>query len=524
MNASRPGKENSAEIPLALSAANDIIVKESPFTLVRQPTNTILSAVLLCVVETWRWLFPETPSNLGRRRPRYLVLEELEPIIAPAQVFWTGVGDNLTWNDQWNWSTVALPTQNDDVDITGANKFVRVDNPVQVKSLVLDTNGGALGGTGAIDTTDFTWLAGKLSGTGVLYVGGSTTISGGANTLTLEEKVLVCTQLSTWDSGVLEFNASGQLKNQGQFYAQPGATSMTPGANVDGTEGFINYGQFFRTGGIIGDPPPPNLLIDCGFDNVATVGGPFGPGGQVYCYAGEMVFSGDDTSSGSYGASPDATISFTMGTHVMNGVTFNGLGLISVEAFAIVQIPSGGTVTNAGNFKLASGGTIQGSGTESNDALFVNNGAFRWELGTIKELRLTNTFGHTMTFAGVFLDTHTIDSSLLTNLGQMTWESGNIVVSYEEGDSTINNLGDFVITGDDEIKDGGGQQGSAGYLINNTDPQALQQGVIRKTAGAANAATVIEIAVDNYNLIDKGGFNITFAGGLDNHQVGQVKP
>src|SRR5262245_58236477 len=57
------------------------------------------------------------PAGLtARRRP--LDLERLEDRLAPAQVNWTGGGDNTSWNDPLNWSGHQLPTSADDVTIS----------------------------------------------------------------------------------------------------------------------------------------------------------------------------------------------------------------------------------------------------------------------------------------------------------------------------------------------------------------------------------------------------------------------
>jgi hypothetical protein len=75
------------------------------------------------------------PPKPRRRRPE---LEQLEKRDCPSAVSLVASGD---WNDPNIWSTHAVPTQNDDVDLTGAFNVLfngSVNGPTAARTVTLD--------------------------------------------------------------------------------------------------------------------------------------------------------------------------------------------------------------------------------------------------------------------------------------------------------------------------------------------------------------------------------------------------
>jgi hypothetical protein len=266
------------------------------------------------------------PRRAPIRRPSRLVLEELERRWLPAPIAWTGNGDGNTWENANNWSLLRLPTPADDVTIATAGGAISINVNESVGSLTLTSantnlfgvgklttgsltlstaNGGILTGADVVVNGNFTWNQGALGGGGNLSLGGTTTIQGGARTLTLNNRQVANAGTVNWISGNITLAGGTTITNVAgaTFNAKDDFTLNTDGA---GTEVFNNQGSFVKSGAFGGGGTA--TVINCPFNNAAPPGSP-NPA-TVESDAGTLEFQGNGTHTGKFTAGASAAIQF----------------------------------------------------------------------------------------------------------------------------------------------------------------------------------------------------------------------
>lgn len=222
-------------------------------------------------------------------------------------------------------------------------------------------------------TTQFDWLAGKLTGNGTTTVDTTSTFTLGTsaytqNDFTLDSQTLVNNTTANWNKRDLTLANSAQFVNNGTFNANA-TTTMTGGA----TESFVNNGYFFKkTAGTTTTMNVPftnngtvetvsgTLVLQQGIDNgedavIDLGGGTLDPGDTLILeVGGSLIGSG------------------TLAANLVNSGTVspgNSAGIITVEgdytqqAEGTLEIELGGTTPGTGHDQLVVTGTATMNGT-----------------------------------------------------------------------------------------------------------------------------------------------------------------
>src|SRR5262249_8245310 len=135
--------------------------------------------------EFWRRLFAQKHRPRKPGRP-WLLLEALEPRLAPALFTWDGGGDGTTWADPGNWDSPGnnlLAGAADDavINVAGDITIVHDAGTTSIRSLnsseAITLSGGSftLSQNSTIDDT-FTVAGGTLNLPGSLTLGGTGTL------------------------------------------------------------------------------------------------------------------------------------------------------------------------------------------------------------------------------------------------------------------------------------------------------------------------------------------------------------
>jgi len=222
-------------------------------------------------------------------------------------------------------------------------------------------------------TTQFNWLAGKLTGNGTTAVDAAATFTMGtsvyaANDFTLDGQTLINNATANWNKRDLTLANAAEFINNGTFNANA-TTTMNGGETVT----FTNNGNFYK-----------NTLATTTTMNVGFVND-----GLVQVNAGSLVFplgmdNGENTTINLNGgtldpgdelilASGDSLIgSGTLAANLVNGGTVSpgeSPGIITVDgdytqqADGTLEIQLGGTIAGTGYDQLVVTGTATMNGT-----------------------------------------------------------------------------------------------------------------------------------------------------------------
>ncbi|HQY87645.1 MAG TPA: hypothetical protein PK402_03240 [Tepidisphaeraceae bacterium] len=243
-------------------------------------------------------------------------VESLESRRLLAAITWDGGGDGTNWSSPNNWSTNALPGQNDDVTISlPAATNIVLSASASVKSLIVDRpftqSGGTLSVT--IDATfnnTFNWSGGSITGTFKISSSGVGNFTGATPKIILD--ALTNDGVINYTSTNLQLSTA-TLTNNGTFNAD---WSGDIAAIAVGGNFFNNTGTFSKTG-----------TTNMKFSGVLVNNtGTFKPNTQ-----GSVELQGGSTTKEIIVAAGGRLL-FTSGTFTINmtGVAFSGFGEITL--------------------------------------------------------------------------------------------------------------------------------------------------------------------------------------------------
>ena len=198
---------------------------------------------------------------------------------------------------------------------------------------------------------------------------------------------------------------------------------------------------------------------------------------SVEVQSGILTLTRGGTSTSNFDVAATATLNFTTNYTANLGMTITGDGLtwLNSGTFTLGSAATGPDAITALNLRLASGGTLSGSGDLTIDPL----GVFTWSGGVMTGGGNTNipATASLNIIAGVFFDDRTINNS-----GTTTWTGGEI---HSGLGAVFNNLSLFDIVGNLHFDY---DRGGTVTVFNNS-------GTFRKSAGAGTAT--IDINFDN---------------------------
>jgi len=271
-----------------------------------------------------------------------------------ATVTWDGGGDGISWSDPLNWSLDTLPTNLDDVTITGsASVSLDIDFVVDSSLTILEGN-------------SLTILDATLQNNAVMNIsGGVMTISSvgtfvNAGTLTVN---------GTSSGGIFNISNQGSFTNSGTFNLFPGATFISK---------LINTGTFTNT---------INGFFDIDGGQVETTGeftnaGIIDMGSDAFINRDGGLFTNSGTFNNNNGGINNENGSILRNTGQMNigsgaggGNLGNNVNSRLVNSGTITINPTGSLSSSPGNAIIWNGGLIDSSGDVENFGLFTNCGS-----------------------------------------------------------------------------------------------------------------------------------------------------
>jgi uncharacterized repeat protein (TIGR01451 family) len=296
---------------------------------------------------------------------------------------------------------------------------------------------GTLTGAGFLSTNNFTWSGGTITGSGGTQLNGSGngSIDGATGAMTLDGRTFN-------DYGYITFSATANplvLDNNALFAVY--------GTMVIGSDGTISQGG---GGTNLFSVAPNGLLWKVGSGGTATISAPFANSATTISSQGELMISGDGTSTGGFFVDNGAEIAFAASSTILQGSVFGG---------GTVSFPSGSTTFSGCCFSVEE--TEIYGGTLTMFASGDTNG-FMFDAGTLG-------IGTNATF------------TLNVN---GTWASG-----------TINGSGTFDVAGTLTIDAANGNTLLSGVELKN-------DGTVNYTAGTPNELMTANALITNNGLFD----------------------
>lgn len=341
-----------------------------------------------------------------------------------ATLSWDDEGGDGQWHNKTNWTGNVLPGPGDDVQI-GAQYSVSiaVSGEQSIRSLncqgsltitkaarlQFSADSGIAGdltlgsvdpahlGTlhGAVDTAptmtiagELNWFGGTLSGGGVFNASGGITMDGDVGK-ELRGPTLNNPRTASW-RGKGNFAVAGKFNNIGTFTASNDGQLVF----LADAPGFFNLGSFDKLGGT----------------GTTSANVPFHNLGKVSVTSGLLELRAGGTNTGSFAIFAGSQVRFTAGTHVLEGATFSGQGVVVQDGAVLVV---NGTV-QAPNFQLQ-GRDLTGPGT-----LTVSR-SLLWTGGTMSGAGKTEASG-TLEISGA--EGKILSRRTLNNRGRGTWSGG----------------------------------------------------------------------------------------------------
>jgi hypothetical protein len=266
----------------------------------------------------------------------------------------------------------------------------------------------------------------------------------GTKTLTLVDQFQIVNQgRVNWVNGGIVLGGSSSINNVSGGLGN--GFFVTFGGTISGT-GVVNNSGLFEQDAAPGAIVPFTTFIRCQFN---SQGLPGAPQSVVEASFGSLLFARNGTHSGVFAAaSPNSVISFDGGTQTFtNGVSLLGVGTISINGFATINIPTGATVT--ANATVVFGGSIGGLArpTITGGGIFLSKRLFAWTGGatpgnvTLFNQGMLQTFSNPILAAA--LAPIAITSGEVVNVGQWFQEASLIVLNNAARSAEIVNFGNF---------------------------------------------------------------------------------
>ncbi|HEY3772316.1 MAG TPA: DUF6531 domain-containing protein, partial [Solirubrobacteraceae bacterium] len=427
---------------------------------------------------------------------------------------WTGSAGDGSWDTAGNWSTGAVPTQQDyaclpagsSAQVNNTDTVGRVQdlgtltisapltiadpaNASAVNNLVLSST-GTIATASDLDVTSTAQLGGgTLAGSGSLVVqsGAAATVDRSAN-----NSVRVNAELQ--NDGTVTVG-SGQLQVNGTLVNAAGGTVLdnSEDGGLSGGGTLINDGSLEKTSGT------GTSAVNPAIDNEGTVdavtGGLNFLGGTV---AG-------DSGSGSWLDSSSGALSFSYGQFTLGAV--NAAGVFNDATSVTIN----GELTT-GDLLVSNLLTLNGSATIG-DALMVQggvlsvsdeadiSGSFDWQGGVIQGSGTTVIEPDAT--VSTDLPSYGIDrmNGRLRNEGTVTVGSGQLQVNG----TLVNAAGGTVL---DNSEDGGITSGAA---AGQQPGQFINEGALQKTSGTGTSG--VDALIDNEGTVDAQTGTLSFSGG-----------
>lgn len=409
-------------------------------------------------------------------------------------------------------ATVA-PDQDDTVNFTSRNTA-----NCTVDTVAQNTLGGMLIDSGYTGTVDFqttvtvtsaTQKDGTIQGS---YTGGSLIVpnggtfnwQGGTLTSFLDDSLQPIFDISIGGTAVMNISGTANKTLDNEAIDNNGTISWTGSGDIvlSGTSIINSYNTFnvsitddnadIHTSGS-GDPL---LNVGSGALNLTTnhtpnINAPFNNDGTVNVQAGTLSFGTTVTSTGTFNVSQNAVFGFD-GSATLDGGSIQGQGTFGMSnPNAVMTIPSGMNLSaSVGQFNFY-GGTVNGGGTLEVTGPLGANGTAEW--GGIMAGTGTTQFAsnETVTMGGASIVGRTVE-----NYGVMNWTTPAFTIN---GGAFTNETGaTFDVQGDGTMF-----AGPNGGTFTN-------QGTFKKTQGAANDNTEIEVAFNQQGTLQLSAGNLAF--------------
>jgi uncharacterized repeat protein (TIGR01451 family) len=363
---------------------------------------------------------------------------------------------------------------------------------------------GTLTGVGFLDTDTLNWSGGTITGSGGTQLNGSGTgtIDGSVSGMTLDGR-------NFNNYGYINFTATTN-----PLTIDNGATFSVYGTMVLQDDGTINAGS----GGGNFAVAPNGLLWKANGSGSSTISAAFANSASVQATSGELVISGDGTSSGSFyvgsGAELEFAASSTSLTGSVNGdgtVSFSGSTTYNGYSFSVHDTEIyGGTLTMFASGEttdmMFDGGTL---GIAANQT-FTLNGTGDWSSGTINgsgvfyvasgaTFTINASTGDafiggiefkndgTVNYTGVAPNQITMSSALITNNGLFDIQTDQPITEFFfVGDAKTKpgkTGSDGLVSFGSNIQNNGTFQKSAGTGSTVIDPDFANAGTVKAQSG-----------------------------------------
>ena len=445
------------------------------------------------------------------------------------------------WFTDANWNPAGVPAATDNVTIHSGTVTLNADATVADFTL----SGGTLTGTGTLTVNgSLTWTAGTMSGAGAttamsgMSLGGSIktldtrTLNLGGGTASMDAQSSRVTMINGavfHNQATFEVSNDGGQSNGQGFFTGGGATSS-----------FLNQGTFHKTN--VGNSGTTE------FTGVAFLNT-----GSVEVQAGTLRLAGgsNGTSTGSYTADANATLSFNGGTHnlgptaavggagtvlfdsgtvnlsadaqhsynvtgatTVSGGTANFTG--SVTSVGLLSISTGTASFSTGSEIVVPGLTLSGGILSGPDTVTVN-GPMTWSGGTIERggtgpnAVVNATNGLSVGGSIKTLDTRTLNLSGGT--ASMDGQSSRVTMI---NGAVFHNQATF------EASNDGGQSNSQGFFTGGGATSSfVNQGTFRKTnVGSSGTTEFTGVAFLNTGSVEVQAGTLRLAGGSNGTSTG----
>jgi len=360
---------------------------------------------------------------------------------------------------------------------------------------------GTLTGAGFLDTDSFNWSGGTITGSGGTQLNGSGTgtISGANGAMTLDGR-------SFNNYGYIDFTATTN-----PLTLDNGGTFSVYGTMVLQDDGTISGGGNFVVA-------PNGLLWKANGGGTSTISAAFANSASVQVTSGELVISGDGTSSGSFFVGTGSELEFAASNTSLTGTvtgagtaSFSGTTSYNGSSFSVGNTEIyGGTLTMFASGDttdmMFDGGTL---GIAANQT-FTLNGTGDWSSGTMNGSGVfyvapTATFtinastsdcfiggiefknDGTVNYAGVAPNKITMSSALLTNNGLFDIQTDQPIVEFFfVGDAKTKPKktgSDGLVSFGSNIQNNGTFQKSAGTGTTIVDPDFTNAGTMKAQSG-----------------------------------------
>lgn len=345
-------------------------------------------------------------------------------LLGAATVTWDGDAGTANWGDAMNWSTNALPTASDDVDITDATVTLNIDATVQRVNV---------GGSGDFTVLNgFTLTITGFSGDAGLELGGSTTMT---NNGTID--ISNITGISDDNPNGIHsrniFNNNGVITidntSKHGLHMFGGTFTNAAGASI----------TIENTGAPVDDADYINMDNDSGDGSIAT----FDNNGTVTV---TMSMGNDD------------------GLYVTDGCIFNNFSIVSVTASG-TTVDNGLRLNNGAAFNNKPGASLS-IGSTNDDQLFLDGSGTTFDNEGTVTLTDGKDVGLYVTDGGVFTNMSMVMATGASNHNIQIDANGSTAKIVNEGTiETENGSQDGI-----RLQESGTLENNAGATITITSP------------------------------------------------------